>query len=194
MRIGFMGLIVLMVSASAVMAQTQQNRYLRHPIFQQWPEMEVRVEAHTGYKETGSIPFGILGAVGAKVSPDMTAGVYASVLTSDRDLPDRLKMFYGLGVFGEYAFDMGFALIPYVGGRLGMLDPTGPGYATLLNIDGYAGLKMALSRKLDLALNVTYHWAEDDDSFSAYDYERVGSTTSTDNTAVTIDVGVRYKF
>ncbi len=41
-----------------------ENRYLRHPFFQNLPPMEVRVETQFGYGDTGDLPFGLLGAFG----------------------------------------------------------------------------------------------------------------------------------
>ncbi len=190
--------IQMVLGAGIVLAMAgkaeSSARYLRHPIFQNLPRMEVRAESQFGYGDNGSLPFGLLGAFGIGVSDALTAGVYANFYTSDRDLPTRVRMVHGLGVFAEYAFDRGYAVVPYAGGRIGFLDPTGPSYPTVPYAAGYAGVKVPLSTRLWLSLAGTLHWAKEEDDFGAYNYKRKNASYRSDSADITIDAGLRYGF
>lgn len=192
LMIGMVACLVGVGSASA--ADSASSRYLRHPVFQSLPEMEVRVETQFGYGDTGDLPFGLLGAFGIGLSDALTAGIYGQVFTSDRDLPNEVDIVYGVGGFGEYAMDFGSAMIPFVGLRLGMLDPTGPSSPTVPYAGGYLGLKYRLTPKVSASVAVNLHWAGDKDDYEAYDYKRSGSGYSDDSSAVTFDAGLRYAF
>ncbi len=181
---------VVMVSATV----EASGGYLRHPVFQKMPPMEMRVETQFGYGDTGDLPFGLLGAFGVDVGDALTLGVYGQVYTSERDLPVAVDIVYGLGGFAEYAISIGYAVVPYAGLRVGMLDPTGPTSPTLPYVGGTFGLKYPLTDVVSLTAAVTVHWAGDKDDYEAYDYERTGGSYSADSTAVTFDAGLRYAF
>ncbi len=169
-------------------------RYLRHPFFQNLPSMEIRVEAQSGYGDRGDLPVGLLAAFGIGIGDSWTAGVYGQFYTSDRDLPRKSEMVYGVGGFAEYAWDPDFPLQPYAGLRVGFLDPTGPLAPTLPYLGGYAGVKYALTPAIGLTAAVTYHWAGEDDGFKAYNYRRSSSGYRADDSDLTFDVGVRFAF
>jgi hypothetical protein len=182
--------------ATMMVAATAQasGRYLRHPVFQNLPTMEVRMETQFGYGDTGDLPFGLLGAFGIGIGDALTIGVYGQLFTSDRDLPVKMETVYGLGGFGEYAIQIGYAVTPYIGMRIGMLDPTGPASPTVPYVGGIAGLKYPLTDVISLSASVTVHWAGDDGAYEAYNYKRSGSGYSADTTDVTFDAGLRYAF
>lgn len=181
---------VVMVSATV----EASGVYLRHPVFQNLPPMEVRVETQFGYGDTGDLPFGLLGAFGVGIGDSLTVGVYGQVLTSDRDLPVDVDLVYGVGGFAEYAIGIGYAVVPYAGLRVGMLDPTGPTSPTLPYVGGSFGLKCPLTDVTSVSAAVTVHWAGEKGDYEAYNYERSGGSYSADSTAVTFDVGLRYAF
>lgn len=192
--------VFVKVAVSAMMmlvatgADAASDRYLRHPVFQNIPPMEVRMETQFGYGDTGSFPFGVLGAFGIGISDALTAGVYGQFFTSDRDLPYKVSFVRGGGGFAEYAIDMGGALTPFAGLRLGVLDPSGPGSSMVTYAGGYAGVKYPLTKTVSVSAALTLHLASDRDSYKAYNYERSGSSYTADTTDVTFDAGLRYAF
>ncbi|HAS81487.1 MAG TPA: hypothetical protein DCS43_02110, partial [Verrucomicrobia bacterium] len=165
-----------------------ENRYLRHPFFQNLPPMETRVETQFGYGDSGDLPFGVLGAFGIGLSEAVTVGIYGQLFTSDRDLPNKTSVIYGIGGFGEVYFDLGIAASPYIGLRLGMIDPTGPSTPTLPYVGGYTGLIYPLTEKISISVAVTLHWAGKDGDFEAYNYEHTSNGGYTaESTDITID-------
>ena len=185
---------VLVCTVSGSLAAS--SRYLRHPVFQKLPPMEIRVESQFGYGDTGDLPFGLLGGLGIGLSDALTVGGYASVFTSDRDLPVRMKSVYGFGGFAEYGFvNLGYSVVPYLGIRAGFLDPTGPAaYPTVANVAGYLGLRIPVTRSVSVSVAATYHWAHEKNGFGVYNYRRAEDGIRMDNTDVTFDAGLRYAF
>ena len=181
---------VVMVSATV----EASGRYLRHPVFQKLPPMEMRVETQFGYGDTGDLPFGLLGAFGVGIGEALTVGVYGQVFTSDRDLPAAVDIVYGVGGFAEYAILSGYTVVPYAGLRVGMLDPTGPNSPTVPYVGGSFGLKYPLTDAISLSVAVTLHWAGDKGDYEAYNYKYSGGSYSADSTDVTFDAGLRYAF
>ncbi len=189
-RLWTVAMAVVMAAATA----EASGRYLRHPAFQNLPPMDVRVEAQFGYGDTGDLPFGLLGAFGVGIGDAFTVGVYGQVFTSERDLPYKAEAVYGIGGFAEYAIKIGYAVVPYAGLRIGMLDPTGPGSPTVPYVGGTVGLKYPLTDVISISAAVTLHWAGDDGPYEAYNYKRSGGGYSADSTDVTFDAGLRYSF
>lgn len=183
--------VAIVMVAAAVEAS---GRYLRHPVFQHLPPMEMRVETQFGYGDTGDLPFGLLGAFGVGIGEALTVGAYGQVFTSDRDLPVDVDLVFGLGGFAEYVIDIGYTVVPYVGLRVGMLDPTGPTSPTVPYVGGSFGLEYPLTDVVSLSAALTLHWAGDDGDYEAYNYKRSGGSYSADTTAVTFDAGLRYGF
>ncbi len=185
---------VAMAVAMAAATAEASGRYLRHPVFQDLPEMEVRVEAQFGYGDTGDLPFGLLGAFGVGIGDALTVGAYGQFFTSDRDLPVKMESVYGIGGFAEYAIRIGYEVVPYVGLRVGMLDPTGPGSPTVPYVGGIVGLQYPLTDAVSLTVAMTLHWAGDDDDYEAYNYKRSAAGYRADATDITFDTGLRYAF
>jgi len=172
-----------------------ENRYLRHPIFHRLPPMETRLETQFGYGDTGDLPFGILGSFGIGLGEAVKVGMYAQVFTADRDLPNKTDLIYGIGGFGELYFDLGVAVKPYIGLRLGMIDPTGPTTPTLPYVGGYTGLIYPLTARISVSIAVNLHWAGKDGDFEAYNYERTANGGyKAESTDITVDTGLRYAF
>ncbi len=193
MRRNLAGSIIVLALFSGIGAEAS-TRFLRHPVFQALPEMELRIELQSGYSDTGNFPLGLLGSFGVGINERLMAGLYTQVYTSDRDLPSRTKRFYGIGGFVEYGWDLSFTLEPYAGLRVGILDPTGPVAPTLPYIGCYTGVKYALNERAALTASLTYHWAGEEDGFKAYDYKRKGSSYRSSSSDLTLDVGVRLAF
>lgn len=185
-----------MVMVTMLMAATVEasGRYLRHPVFQNLPPMEIRVETQFGYGDTGDLPFGLLGAFGVGIGDALTVGAYGQFFTSDRKMPVEVASVYGIGGFAEYAVRLGYTVVPYVGLRVGMLDPSGPGSPTVPYVGGIVGLKYPVTDVISLSAAVTLHWAGDDDNYAAYNYTRSVGRYRADSTDVTFDVGLRYTF
>ncbi len=189
-RVWTMAMAVMMVAATV----EASGRYLRHPVFQNLPPMEIRVETQFGYGDTGDLPFGLLGAFGVGIGEALTVGAYGQFFTSDRDLPVKMETVYGVGGFAEYAIRIGYVVTPYVGLRIGMLDPSGPGSPTVPYVGGNVGVKCPLTAGITLTAAVTLHWADNDGNYEAYNYKRAGGSYSADATDITFDVGLRYAF
>ncbi len=189
-RLWTVAMAAMMVAATA----EASGGYLRHPVFQNLPAMEIRLETQFGYGDTGDLPFGLLGAFGVGIGDALTVGVYGQFFSSDRDLPSKMEMVYGLGGFAEYAIDTGYAVTPYVGLRLGFLDPTGPRSPTVPYAGGILGLKYPLTDVISITAAVTLHWAGEEGNYEAYNYKRSGSGYSADSTDITFDAGLRYAF
>lgn len=187
-----------MMMAVAMVAVTvtaeSSGRYLRHPVFQNLPPMEVRVETQFGYGDTGDLPFGLLGAFGVGIGEALTVGAYGQFFSSDRDLPVKMASVYGIGGFAEYAIRTGYVIVPYAGLRLGILDPSGPGAPTVPYVGGIVGLKYPLTDVISLTAAVTLHWADKEGHYEAYNYKRSGGNYSADSTDITFDAGLRYAF
>ncbi len=188
-----MGLVAVLAVFTAANAEAS-GRYLRHPFFQNLPDMEVRVETQFGYGDTGDLPFGLLGSFGIGMGDSWTVGAYGQVVTSDRDLPNRVKQFFGIGGFAEYRLSRELPVAPYAGVRAGILDSTGPSAPTLPYVGGYAGVLYPLNDLVSFSLALTYHWAGEEDGFEAYDYRRSGSGFRSESSAITLDAGVRLAF
>ncbi len=189
-RLWTMVMVVAMVAATV----EASGRYLRHPVFQNLPPMEIRVETQFGYGDTGDLPFGLLGAFGVGIGDALTVGAYGQFFTSDRDLPVKMESVYGIGGFAEYAMRIGYAVVPYAGLRIGMLDPTGPGSPTVPYVGGLLGVKYPLTDVISLTVAMTLHWAGDDGDYEAYNYKRSARRYSADATDITFDAGLRYAF
>jgi len=193
MRGLMMRVVAGLVAVGAVAAEAS-DRYLRHPFFHNLPPMEVRVETQFGYGDTGDLPFGLLGTFGIGLGEFWTVGAYGQLYTSDRELPDKAAMVYGLGGFAEYGFRIGYPVTPYAGVRLGILDPSGPTSPTLAYGGGYIGVKYPLTKAISLSAAVTLHVASSKGSYEAYNYDRSGYTYSADSSDITFDTGLRYAF
>jgi hypothetical protein len=190
-------LIMIAVAGFVVSAATGEetsNRYLRHPFFHHLPAMELRAESQIGTGGSGDIPFGLLGAFGIGMGESLTVGVYGQVAESDRELPYKSSLIYGLGGFAEVDFDLEYTLLPYAGLRVGMLDPSGPKSPTLPYVGGYLGVKYPLNQTVSLSAAVTLHWAGEKDGYEAFNYDEHGAEYSADTSDVTFDAGVRCAF
>lgn len=194
MRCLVMSVVAGATILSSTVATAAGSRYLRHPAFQNIPDMEVRIETQFGYGDTGDMPFGLLGAFGINIGESWTAGIFGQVLTSDRDLPEKMSRVYGIGGFAERAFDIGYDVSPYAGLRIGMLDPSGPGSPTLPYAGGYLGLKYPLTKNISLSAALTLHVADSKGKYEAYNYKRDGYVYSADSTDITFDTGLRCAF
>jgi len=194
MRRLMMSAVAGMIMLGATGAEAAESRYLRHPAFQNLPDMEVRLETQFGYGDTGEIPFGLLGAFGIGIGNSWTVGIYGQILTSDRDLPEKMSVLYGIGGFAECGFDIGYAVSPYAGLRVGMLDPSGPTSPTLPYAGGYLGLKYPLTKAISLSAAVTLHVSGGKSGYEAYNYKRNGNSISSDSTDITFDTGLRCTF
>jgi hypothetical protein len=185
---------VVLVAIVATAGAGSSNPYLQAPIFQNLPPMEWRIETQFGYGDSGDLPCGLLAGFGVGLSDALTVGAYGQVNGSDRDLPAKSGYAFGLGGFAEYAIQLGYTLVPYVGVRLGMLDLTGPGSPTLPYAAGIVGATYPLTDKVSVSAAFTFHVAGESGGYSAYNYERSGDRYSADKSDLTVDVGLRYRF
>lgn len=185
-------IVFLMIVTTSAQAA---GRYIRHPAFFNLPEMELRTEAQFGYGDTGDLPFGLLFAFGVRAGRNWTFGPYAQLQTSDREFPSKQKHIYGAGLLAEYDFRLDTIVSPYVGLRVGFLDPTGPTAKTVPYAGGYVGAKYEWTPQVAMTASLTLHWAGDKDDYKAYNYRRTGpSSHKADSYDYTLDIGIRYAF
>jgi len=131
---------------------------------------------------------GLLG-LGYLFTDSLTAGVYGSIVTSDRELPVDVNRIYGMGVYGEQDLTVGYDLMPFVGASVGFLDPTGPDQSTPLHLAGWLGLRYALSGNMAISCAATLHWADEE----IFDYKQKGpSDWEADDVDATADIAIRF--
>jgi hypothetical protein len=141
--------------------------------------------------DNGDVTPGLLGGLGYYFTDRLSAGVYGSWTDADRRYPSKTDEIWGVGGFGEFTFENQMNLVPYLGLRCGIEDVKGPDGQTILHTAGSAGVKIYLTDVWMMTVAGTAHWA-DDDLFN-YDEKGVG-VAETDDTNLTLDVGVRYLF
>ncbi len=174
--------------------QASAMPYIDNPLVQWIPQQrfEMKFELQTNFDSNEDPPAAWLAGFGYGVTDTLTVGLYGSVRASDRTLPKRMKRVFGFGGYIEQRFSPLGVLVPYVGGRVGLLDSTGPGYPTALHLSGQAGLLWPLTDRLGLTVAGTLQWAGED--FFNYTDAANEAGFRADDTDITLDVGLRLMF
>ena len=118
-------------------------------------------------------------AYGQFVQDNIEVGAFAEY--ADNDAVSA----FGLGVFGEYNFDMGTELVPFVGASIGYFNADFDEGDSLdgINIEGQAGVKYFLAENVAISGAVVLDWATEDIYQDDEDFE---------DTDVTIQVAMRF--
>jgi hypothetical protein len=176
-----MNRFVKWVAAGALCLGMQQAR----------AEMEARLQAIIDPTQSEESRVGALIGLGAPLNERVTVGGYGYLVTTDRDMPRNMDRINGIGVFGECDLSEGYALMPFVGARAGLLSASGPGYGTAGNLAGTVGLKYHFTDRWTTAFSVNYLWASEE----YYDYEHTADGKGkASNSDVTLDLGFRWVF
>lgn len=184
------GVFVCALLAGVLTIPTARADYTSNPLVQ-WAlrqTFEARLDMQFDFAGNDHNTAGFLAGLGHAPSECLTVGLYGSVRGSDRAWPNRMKKIRGLGAYAEYSFLPDNAVQPFVEGRLGVLDPTGPRYPTSLHLAGIFGVRIPLNEIVHVALSGAIHWAEDK-IFNWRDSSRTG-----DQTDFTLDLGLRLRF
>ncbi len=168
--------------------------YVDNPLVQWLPQQrfEIKLEMQSNFDSAEDAPAAWLAGFGYGVTDSLSVGLYGSVRESDRMLPKRMKRMYGLGGYVEQRLgEVGF-LVPYLGGRVGLLDSTGPGYSTALHLSAQAGVLWPLTDRLGLTLSGTVQWASEE--FFNYSSASNAKGYTADDMDITLDLGLRLMF
>ena len=160
------------------------------------PALEARMQAVVDPMSKDQSAVGGLIGLGSPMTERLTVGGFGYLVTTDRDLPRKMDRLNALGIFADYDLSEGYDLMPFVGARAGILNASGPDYGSAAHLVGTAGIKYHFTDRLTAAFSVNYLWASE----YYFDYERKTPSAPGDsdwvahNTAITLDLGVRWMF
>ena len=154
-------------------------------------DMETRAQLVLDPDGGDEAPVGFLFGIGTSPVDRLALGVYASYVGTDRDLPRKMDKLYGYGAYAEWDLTEGYALMPYIGARAGVLNPDGASFSSVGSLAGVIGLRYDVSPALAFSCSLNVLWCSED----YFDYEKKSVTEwDANNTDVTLDLGVRYRF
>lgn len=186
--------LILSAALLPVWSAADVGAYLDNPLGD-WllrQSFEARLELQVNTDGNENPPAAYLAGVGLAATEAVSVGLYGLLRESDRVLPRRMRRMYGFGVYAERQWQAIGAWIPFLGGRIGLLDPTGPGYGTAWHAGGQLGARLPLSARASLSLGVGLQWAEDD--LFNYRASSDGTRYRADNTDFTFDFGIHFGF